>query len=77
MGEEEWAPGQSCSMLGDRVGLGLSCFPFLECDFFGFSLLLVGGPTTTGKAGLVPWKRLYIKQLPPLSWPFGLHVAGY
>ena len=33
MGEEEWAPGQSCSMLGDRMGLGSSCFPFLGCDF--------------------------------------------
>ena len=39
----------------------------------------------TGKAGLVPWKRLYVKQppptaspaAPPLPWPFGLHVAGY
>ena len=38
-----------------------------------------------GKAGLVPWKRLYVKQPPPtasaaaepLPWPFGLLVAGY
>ena len=85
MGEEQWAPGQSCSMLRDRMGLGFSCFPFLGCDFFCFSLLVVGGPTMTGKAGLVPWKRLYIKHLPPTAsaaaeprpWPFGLHVAGY
>ena len=39
----------------------------------------------TGKAGLVPWKRLYVKHPPPtasataepLPWPFRLHVAGY
>ena len=37
----------------------------------------------TGKAGLVPWKRLYVKQLLPsasaaaerLPWPFGPHVC--
>ena len=78
-------PGPSCSMLGDRMGLGSSCFPFLGYDFFCFSLPVVGGPTMTRKAGLVLWKRLYVKQPPltasaaaqPLPWPFGLHVAGY
>ena len=54
VGEEEWAPGQSCSMLGNRMGLGFSCFPLIRCDFFCFSLPVVGGPITTGKAGLVP-----------------------
>ena len=78
-------PGPVVQHVGGQDGSWLSCFPFLGCDFFCFSLLVVGGPTMTGKAGLVAWKRLYIKQLlpttsavaEPLPWPFGLHVAGY
>ena len=36
MGEEEWAPGQSCNMLGDRMGFGFSCFPFSGAISFVF-----------------------------------------
>ena len=59
MGEEEWVPGQSCSMLGDRMGLGFSCFPFLSGRgdvSFVFPLFFpvcwwCGRSTMTGQAG--------------------------
>ena len=78
-------PGPVVQHVGGQDGSWLFLFPFSRVRFLFFSLLVVGGPTMTGKAGLVPWKRLYIIQLPPtasaaaepLPWPFGLHVAGY
>ena len=38
------------SFVGDEAGVS-----------FVFFLTVVGGATMTGKAGLQPWKRLYIK----------------
>ena len=78
-------PGPVVQHVGGQDGSRLFLFPFSRVRFLLFFVTGVGGPTMTGKAGLVPWKRLNIKQLPPtasaaaepLPCPFGLHVAGY
>ena len=81
-----------CPDLRNRVKHGSSCVDSTRARWeseLGSSVInsshSVGGPTMTGKAGLVPWNRLYIKQLPPtasaaaepLPWPLGLYFAGY
>jgi hypothetical protein len=84
--ERRVGPGHPRMYLSFVISLVRTYFFFFGARgrFFCLSLLVVGGPTMTGKAGLVPGKRLYVKQLlptasaaaEPLPWPFGPHVAG-